>query len=140
MSAAAEVSERDDPRPRVLVVEDDPDLRELLVAILEGEGLVVEGAAQGVQALERLAADAPLPAAVVLDLLMPLMDGREFLRRKSVRPEWSLIPVVVLSGARDLEHAGPWTPDVRAVLAKPTSAHQLIDTLRTVYREPRHGH
>jgi signal transduction histidine kinase/DNA-binding response OmpR family regulator len=83
-----------DPRP-VLVVEDDPAARELVQRALEQEGWRVATAENGRVALERVAAD--LPALVLLDLMMPEMDGFEFLHRFRQRPEWRDIPVVVLT-------------------------------------------
>jgi CheY-like chemotaxis protein len=82
---------------RVLVVDDDPDIRDLLVSVLKDDGFEAESARNGKDALdvlERWPAD-----VVVLDLMMPVMDGWTFADR--MRERWR-IPIVVLSAATDL--------------------------------------
>jgi CheY-like chemotaxis protein len=86
---------------RVLVVDDDPDLRRRLRDLLEKDGWVVAEAADGREALDQLN---PRPALVLLDLLMPGMDGFEFLARLRDRADARTIPVVVLT-AKDLTTA-----------------------------------
>jgi CheY-like chemotaxis protein len=83
---------------RVLVVDDDADLRRHLRGLLEKDGWAVDEAADGREALDRLAAR---PALVLLDLLMPNMDGFEFLSEFRQREESRSVPVVVLT-AKDL--------------------------------------
>lgn len=85
-------------QPTILVVEDDADTREMLGRFLELEGFRVETAANGRQALERLEAGAPA-AAIVLDLMMPVMDGWEFRREQLRRAALANIPVIVVSAA-----------------------------------------
>jgi CheY-like chemotaxis protein len=82
-----------------LVVEDDPGTREMLRRTLEGDGWTVAEAGNGREALERVAAQKP--ALIVLDLMMPEMDGFEFLEELRQKPDWQAIPVVVVT-ARDL--------------------------------------
>jgi signal transduction histidine kinase/CheY-like chemotaxis protein len=79
----------------VLVVEDDPATREMLQRTLEKESLQVRTAENGRIALDRIGEE--IPGAVLLDLMMPEMDGFEFLRVLRARPEWRDIPVVVLT-------------------------------------------
>jgi CheY-like chemotaxis protein len=86
---------------RVLVVDDDPDLRRRLRGLLEKDGWAVDEAADGREALDRLAAR---PSLVLLDLLMPAMDGFEFLAEFRQRPEFQSVPVIVLT-AKDLTPA-----------------------------------
>ncbi len=86
-------------RSRVLVVDDDGILRRGLMNGLEQDGWTVTGAANGRDGLERMAESAP--DAVVLDLMMPEMDGFEFLEMLRLNPAWSAIPVVVVT-AKDL--------------------------------------
>ncbi|HEV8624763.1 MAG TPA: response regulator [Acidimicrobiia bacterium] len=95
---------RDQAAP-VLVVEDDADTREMLQRMLEREGFSVTEAADGRAGLERVAEQRP--SLILLDLLMPEMNGFEFLAELQTRPEWRSIPVVVVT-AKDLtaeEHA-----------------------------------
>jgi CheY-like chemotaxis protein len=84
------------PTGSVLVVEDDPASRELVVRMLQKEGIGVVEASNGKEALEALQTG-PAPDLIVLDLLMAEMDGFEFLREVRPHPEWSRIPVVVVS-------------------------------------------
>jgi hypothetical protein len=87
---------------RVLVVDDDPDLRLRLRDLLEKEGLQVDEAGDGRAALTRL--DEQWPALILLDLLMPEMDGFAFLAELQRRGEGRSVPVVVLTG-KDLTAA-----------------------------------
>ncbi len=83
----------------VLLVEDDQGTRQVLGRTLTREGWAVREASNGREALERLAADRP--GLILLDLMMPEMDGFEFLGELRRHPEWRDIPVVVLT-AKDL--------------------------------------
>jgi len=99
---------------RVLVVEDDADLRELWVVVLRDAGYEVVEARDGAQAFARLK---PKPSAVVLDLMMPVVDGYEFLRQLRASSRYAAIPVIVVSGTA----TGTWSLRVGAdrYLAKP---------------------
>jgi CheY-like chemotaxis protein len=79
----------------VLVVDDDATIRELLRRILEGEGYAVMEAENGKVALERLGEREP--GAILLDLMMPQMDGFEFLDALRARERWHRIPVVIVT-------------------------------------------
>jgi CheY-like chemotaxis protein len=83
----------------VLVVEDDPSGREIVRRALSLEGLKVIEASNGVEALARIAET--LPSLILLDLMMPELDGFGFLSELRGREEWSKIPVVVLT-AKDI--------------------------------------
>jgi PAS domain S-box-containing protein len=83
-------------RPSTLVIDDDCDLRSALVVMLEAEGHVVVEAAHGLHALERLTEAAP--QLIILDLTMPVMDGRAFLAEKAAS-DFSAIPVIVFSSS-----------------------------------------
>ena len=80
----------------VLVVEDDPPSRELVVRMLTQEGVAVKEACNGKEALEALQSGV-MPVMIILDLVMAEMDGFEFLRQIRPHAEWSKIPVVVVS-------------------------------------------
>ncbi|MCU0680953.1 MAG: response regulator [Polyangiaceae bacterium] len=89
----------DEPR-KVLVVDDDEDLRESLTALLTLEGFSVEGVCNGREALDYLRTHAP-PCVIVLDLMMPVMSGAEF-RAEQLRDDaLASIPVFVLSASHD---------------------------------------
>lgn len=81
----------------VLVVDDEPDIRELVCEILQFVGYSVLTASNGREALERLRG-ADLPGLILLDLMMPTMNGWEFRAEQLKDPRISSIPVVVVTG------------------------------------------
>jgi CheY-like chemotaxis protein len=82
--------------PAILVVDDDADCRESLQLVLEDAGYAVVVAADGCEALQALETG-PRPAAILLDLMMPVMDGRECLAEIKRRPAVAAIPVIIVS-------------------------------------------
>src|ERR1043166_6147962 len=84
----------------ILVVEDDPDVREALVLLLEREGYAVTSVNNGQEALEQLRATPS--ALILLDLMLPVMDGFEFRVHQLQDPALARVPVIVLSGGGDL--------------------------------------
>ena len=86
----------------VLVVEDELDARQLLTKLVTRQGWAVDTAENGLQALEYLQTN--LPSLILLDLMMPNMDGFEFLKQMRLRPQWQSIPVVVVT-AKELTDA-----------------------------------
>jgi GAF domain-containing protein/CheY-like chemotaxis protein len=105
------------PQRPILVVDDDPDLRELLRRTLEREGYPVLEAADGRSALARI--EERLPGLILLDLMMPHMNGFELLTELRARPEWRGIPMVVVT-AKDLtpEERQRLNGHVERILAK----------------------
>ena len=90
---------------RILIVEDDPDLVALMKRWLEREDHAVEHATNGAAALEALARD-PLPHLVLLDVMLPKVDGFEVLRRLRTEPRTKSLPVVMVSSfSRDKDAA-----------------------------------
>ncbi len=85
-----------------LVVDDEPNQREILTRLLESEGWAVTQAENGRVALDRI--QSGVPAIILLDLIMPEMDGFEFLHELSLRDPWKNIPVIVVT-AKDLSPA-----------------------------------
>ena len=83
------------PERPILVVDDDPALRELLRRTLEPEGYAVLEADDGRSALARI--EERVPGLILLDLMMPHMNGFELLAELRARPEWRGIPVVVVT-------------------------------------------
>ena len=110
---------------RVLVVEDEPKMAELLRRGLRQEGLVAEVATSGADAVA--SARMSTYDAIVLDLMLPEMDGHEVYRRLHEDPLLSAIPVVFLT-ARALDTT-PVAPGVRYI-TKPFDAQALIETVR----------
>jgi CheY-like chemotaxis protein len=94
------VSGRDTSRSHVLLVDDDPDVRETVAALLELEGYRVTVAVNGQEALCLLQIGPP-PSLILLDLLMPVMDGFEFRRHQRAHPAWASLPTVVMTAVDD---------------------------------------
>lgn len=109
---------------RVLVVDDDFDIRTMLGMTLELEGYAVELAAHGRDALERLRAD-PHAQLILLDLRMPVMNGWQFREAQRANPAIADIPVVVLSGDGDVE-AETRAVGASSFLKKPVDLDELI--------------
>jgi CheY-like chemotaxis protein len=123
----------------VLLVDDDADARELTCAILEKEGVDVMQAVDGRQALALLGQ--VLPQIILLDLMMPVMDGFEFLEELKMRPEWQSIPVVVIT-AKDLTDADHerLNGKVRNVIGKGNyTESDLIQMLSRTVRQVSNG-
>ena len=115
---------------RVLVVDDDASIRGVVSELLEDEGYLVDRASDGAQALQ-CARNAP-PAAIVLDLMRPALDGWGFLHACRQQSICVGVPVVVMSAAHGL-HEITWRLKqlgVRDVLAKPFDAVALIALLQ----------
>jgi CheY-like chemotaxis protein len=103
----------------VLVVYDDADIRESLRALLEDEGFVVREAGDGAAAVAAMAQEHP--CFVVLDLMMPVMDGWEVTGRMHEDPELAVIPVCVVTATPE------WAPaDAVCVLSKPVDVRRLL--------------
>jgi len=118
-----------DARKTVLLVEDDDDSREALTEILAAEGYRVVGASDGLEALARMIAGAS-PSVIVLDVMLPLMNGIEFLLARRLRPDLGSAPVILLSGmGDDLEGLRGGSFNVREFLRKPVDPGRLIDAL-----------
>jgi CheY-like chemotaxis protein len=114
---------------KVLIVDDDPDARDMMAMMLEGEGFEPSTAANGRVALDRLASGFH-PDVILLDLMMPVLDGRQFLEQFRRDPACATIPVVVLSAAND--RFPPMAAD--AVFAKPVDFARVLDAVRRYAR------
>ncbi len=110
---------------RILVVDDDPSVRALLRDVLELEGHEVCDVPDGYAALRAVAAERP--DCVVLDVLMPGLDGHEVLGRLRASAGGLDLPVVMLTAAADDANAWRgWTGGVDYFLAKPFDAEELL--------------
>jgi CheY-like chemotaxis protein len=112
--------------PTVLVIDDDPGIRQLMTSFLQLEGFAPVTAANGLEALTYLR-DGGAARVILLDLKMPVMDGWSFRRAQRGDPALADIPVVVLSGA-DSDHS----PELAASawFDKPVSIPQVISAIR----------
>lgn len=113
--------------PRVLVIDDDIDFRTLLELVFEGEGFTVVTASDGLEGLR--AARLAQPCAIVLDLMMPRMDGWQFRRVQRNDPQLSTVPVVIASSVADADPS-PDHLGAAAVLAKPLDFDELVGIVR----------
>ncbi len=110
---------------RVLVVDDDPDLRETVADVLTRAGYRVATASNGAVALEMLKAGDALPDLILLDMMMPVMDGWAFSEEKRKLPELAGIPVIVFSAHADISDAASRVNAVSS-LRKPLRAKPLL--------------
>ena len=110
------------PGEIVLIVDDDDDIRESLRDLLEGEGYAVATADNGKEALESLRRGL-LPCLIILDLMMPVMDGWQFRTEQQSDPQLAMIPVVVITAARDTR------VDAVEILPKPLHPDSILGTI-----------
>jgi CheY-like chemotaxis protein len=110
----------------VMVVEDDVCVRELVMEILGAGGFTAVGARNGQEALQHLREGLIQPALILLDLMMPVMDGRQFRAEQLNDPLLARIPVVVMSASDDGE--------VRAEgrVGKPFEIQALLDVVSRI--------
>ena len=113
----------------MLVVDDEPTLREVIAAYLEDSGYAVDQAENGVQALERMRT--ARPDVIILDLMLPVMDARELVTVMRREPGIAAVPVVLLSAAVDLPRATEQLQP-RASLAKPVDLDVLLAVVARV--------
>ena len=114
-----------------MVVDDDQDIRELLVSVLSDDGYVAESARNGREALEKLEdwrAD-----VVILDLMMPVMDGWTFAER--LREQRRKIPIIVISAANDVKRHADRVGAVD-VIPKPFDIDSLLPRIERVAGPP----
>ena len=116
----------------VLVVEDDPTLRELYRSGLRSAGYAVVAVGDGLDALRRVEREAP--DAVVLDLALPRLGGRDVQKELKSAPDTKHIPIVVVSGT-DTSDLDP--DDFACVLNKPIDVDALIVAVQNCLRRPR---
>ncbi len=106
-------------RPKILIVEDNSDVRRLYAIGLNQRGFEVKLAANGAEAVERITSGEK-PDVILLDWLMPLMDGGEVLTRIGAEP----VTVIVISGQP--QPAQPLDPRIQCWLTKPVSIDDLV--------------
>jgi two-component system, chemotaxis family, chemotaxis protein CheY len=113
-------------RSRVLVVDDDPVIRSTVAELLADEGYDVQQASDGAEALE-MVRESP-PDAIVLDLMMPVLDGWAFVHQCRALPRCGAVPIVVMSATHRLHETAEQLHalGVRAVVAKPFDVDALI--------------
>lgn len=117
-------------RPRrVLLIEDTPDVRTLLRFLLQGAGIQVMAVGDGRSALELIECW-PAPDVILLDRMLPFVDGDELLRRIRNEPTWSHVPIVVVSAkARDEDIAQAMAAGANEYITKPFSPMHVMKVL-----------
>jgi CheY-like chemotaxis protein len=114
----------------VLIVEDDADLREMMAQLLALEGYQTAAVANGREALEYLQHE-NTPNLILLDLMMPVMDGWEFRRHQQANPALAAVPVIVLSA---LDQSRTTGVNAEAILKKPLDFDRLLELVRVFCR------
>ena len=119
----------------VVLVDDDPDMRDLMTRILVDGGCSVVAAGDGEAALDLIRAN-PLPDIVVTDLMMPVMSGMELIRRLRAEPPTAELPIVVVSGNANAQEGDEVSGLASAMMDKFSISESLLPTVRAV-RRPR---
>jgi len=113
------------PQRPILVVDDDADIRQTLAEVLRDEGGRVTTATDGFDALQKLG-QLGRPCLVLLDLMMPRMNGLEFLTRLATHPDSREVDVVVMSAHDALRREAQQFANVRATVRKPFDIEELL--------------
>ncbi|MEB3288672.1 MAG: response regulator [Leptolyngbya sp.] len=117
----------------VLVVEDSLPQREMITSLLRGVGLQVDTAGDGVEALEHL--QGPLPDVIVLDIVMPRMNGYELCRKLKADPSTQHVPVVLCSSkGEEFDRYWGMKQGADAYIAKPFQPAELVGTVKQLLR------
>jgi CheY-like chemotaxis protein len=127
------------PPRKVLVIDDDDDICDSLRELLEEYGHTVACASNGHEALDLLRGPPPLPDVILLDLMMPVMNGWEFRGQQKRDPSLASIPVVVITATGSArERAG--LMGVEEILLKPIHLDQLLNVIAGATSGPPHLH
>ncbi|MEW5850712.1 MAG: response regulator [Myxococcota bacterium] len=119
----------------MLVVDDDPDARETLHAVLEVEGYAVRSAADGVEALQWLSSH-PTPGLILLDLMMPRLSGWDVCARLQQDLRLTQVPVVIISAVASLEPGPACRAHPRAFMSKPLDLSRLVRLVAQLVEPP----
>lgn len=120
----------------ILAVDDEPLISRLVKVNLERAGYAVETALNGLEALERLRSERPHPDLILLDMVMPYMDGFEFLRQIKADPNLEHIPVVWMTvRSRDADIIQGQASGAAHYLTKPINPTDLLAVVREVFGE-----
>jgi two-component system, chemotaxis family, chemotaxis protein CheY len=121
---------------KILVIDDDDDIREVMQDVLAGEGFIVDAAKDGLDALDKLEHDGQTKL-ILLDMMMPNMDGEAFLKALRGKPALADARVVVISGnaaVREKAHS----LHAAACLVKPFELDELLGVVRRLTHNGRH--
>ena len=112
----------------ILLIDDDPDTREQLAEILTEHGYLVTTARDGLEGLEKLKTDCA-PSVILLDLMMPVMDGWQFRAKQLSEPQLAQLPVIVLSATTEIRR---YAAEMKAAgfLSKPFMLDRLLGAVQ----------
>ena len=113
-----------EPCSGILIVDDDPDIRDSLREVLEDEGYTVNSVGNGREALEYLH-NSPRPCVILLDLMMPVMDGWQFRREQKLDPAIANIPLIVITATGKR----PVLIDADELVMKPLDLGRLFEAI-----------
>ena len=129
-SSPSNIMNKDDNKPRILVAEDEPDIRELVSVALQFGGFEVEAAADGIEALAL--ADAKTFDLIILDVRMPRMTGFEACRELKQREATSKIPIIFLSAkGQEAEVQAGLEAGADEYIVKPFAPDDLAERVRS---------
>ena len=122
------------PDHAVLVVDDDLDIREALTDILEDRGFHVTSAANGREALTVLRSGNAPPSAILLDLMMPVMDGYGFLEEYRKDASLAVIPVAIITAGHGVDRSR--IDEITPIVPKPINVPRLLRILNDLCATP----
>ena len=114
----------------ILTVEDDAAIREAISEVLSFAGYKVSAASQGIEALDLLKGGL-LPRVILLDLMMPLMNGWQFLDEVRKDSAFAEIPIVIISAVSPEDYVGKFS-NVKHIIRKPVIIEQLLMTVKSI--------
>ena len=121
---------------KILVVEDEPDVRNFLVTCIRDVGFIVDMAIDGVEALEKMEEDTP--DLMTLDMVMPRKSGIELIRTLRKNEKWAKLPVIVITahardelGSADIKGFSAFTSGLkpRYIIEKPVTPEKIVKTI-----------
>lgn len=114
---------------KILVIEDDASIRELLVEILEDQGYCVHSSINGSDGIKTL--ETVTPDLILMDVMMPVMDGYAFKKELVQHPEWNLIPLIAMS-AQSQSKEKLADHGIVNFINKPLELSQLLETVARI--------
>jgi CheY-like chemotaxis protein len=126
-SVASHAEQTGEDAKDILIVEDEQALCDLLADVLEGEGHVARKASNGLEALNLISEHKP--NLIFLDMMMPVMDGWQFLTELRANPGWANTPVVLMTAVYDMSTLERKT-NARAILSKPFDIELIIEAVK----------